>query len=65
MNTYRIYFDDYTTKKFLEDGEPQHHRDYQAPNAAGALRKWMNHYYGYTADRVECIERLSPGKEAK
>jgi hypothetical protein len=60
MNTYRIFFLDWTTKEFLETGEPVRHRDYRAPNAAGALRTWMNHYYGYAA---ESIERLPKERE--
>lgn len=60
MNTYRIHFLDWTTKQFVETGEPLRHRDYEAPNAAGALRAWMNHYYGYAAER---IEKLPPQKK--
>ena len=55
MKTYRIWFLDWTTKAFLESGEPLRHRDYSARNAADALRQWGNHYYGYTAERIEVV----------
>lgn len=63
MYTYRIHFDDYTTKQYIETGEPARVREYHARNSADALRQWMNQYYGYTADRIERIEKLAPRKK--
>lgn len=65
MNTYRIHFDDYTTKSYIETGEPARVREYHARNAADALRQWLNHYYGYTADRIECITKVPRQQKAQ
>ena len=64
MNTYRVYFDDYTTKGYIETGEPNCVQEYQARNRADALRQWMHHYYGYTADRIERITKVVQGENS-
>jgi hypothetical protein len=55
MNNYRIHYDNWTTKQFLDSGDPRTHVIYQARTAAGAMRKFYQHHYGYTADRIERI----------
>lgn len=63
MKTYRIWFLDWTTKSFLESGDPLRYRDYEAKSASGALRSWLNHYYGYSAERIEKLPvKENPGK---
>lgn len=62
MNTYRIHFLDWSNRRFFETGDPLRYKDYEARNAAGALRTWMNHYYGYCA---ESIERLDTQNETR
>lgn len=56
MKTYRIWFNDYSHRQFLETSDPLRYRDYQARSAADALRRWHNHYFGYMAERIEQIE---------
>ena len=55
MKTYRIWFNDYSHRQFLETSEPLRSLDYRASNAAGAFRQWTNHFYGYMAERIELI----------
>ena len=56
MNHYRIYFDNWTTKQFMESGDPRTQVTYEARTATGAMRKFYHNHYGYTADRIERID---------
>lgn len=57
MKTYRIWFLDWSTTRYYETGEPLRYRDYTARSATQAYRQWMNHYYGYAAERIEVVDR--------
>ena len=56
MKTYRIWFNDYSHRQFLETSDPLRYRDYEAVNAAAAFRQWTNHYFGYMAEKIEQIK---------
>lgn len=56
MNRYRVYFLDWTSRQFLETGEPLRHLEYEARNGADALRKWGNHFWGHQAERIERVQ---------